>query len=862
MYAYDTETCGFHGPTVLIQYQGIDTEGVDRDRNKIKLHDVWLTPIDDTLSLIEDLMDKGVIGFNLTFDHFHLCQTYTTLLLLRDAVGGDRLPIDHIELYASLESEARDGPCLKPRHALDLMLYARKGPYQSTMERKNIIVKRVPLVLARDLQSKLDEVVELEDIYFARRKEYKEYNWDISTCKDDPNFADLTLRFKPSAALKVLAMDALGIDDPLLMKDVHAEPAPMERGFAPFATAISSAEKHWRCRWWQGQVLVKGSAWPGVIKEHISHWGHNELARRYATDDVQYTRDLYYHFRDTDDSELVIDDNDSVLACQVAASRWRGYAIDVDGIKELRDKAAVLANKAPKSPSGVYEWIEPHLSGEEKAIIGESTNKAILEALARMKEPCETCAGTGDSDGLLGILRGDTGQKQRVKECPVCTGYVGEDTCEECDGRGVVIVPTAEINNPCPDCEGTGDTTTEHPAARYAKECLDARKAQKEIENWDKLLTAGRFHASNKIIGTLSGRMAGADGLNAQGIKHDKYVREKFPLAFGGLELAGGDFMSFEVSIIEALCDDPKLREELSRCAKCKKVWPLELYASQIECPFCGEKDGNEPCRQKFHGLFAMGLKPGITYDEVVASKGTVNDYYDKGKRGGFAKFYGGNANTLVTRGLCETEEEGQAVIDWFDDTFTGSRRFSEEIHDDFCSMRQPDGIGSNVEWNDPKDYVESMVGFRRYFTVENRICKKLYDLSTNLPKNWKELKGTCVRRDREQKISGAVMSALFAAAFSIQAKNVRAAGNHRIQSTGATITKELQKRLWDMQPVGVNRWHVQPLNVHDELMTPMLPELKPKAREIVNGLLDDYKELIPLIAIGWADSLTSWADK
>ena len=356
--------------------------------------------------------------------------------------------------------------------------------------------------------------------------------------------------------------------------------------------------------------------------------------------------------------------------------------------------------------------------------------------------------------------------------------------------------------------------------------------------------------------------MYGTDGLNAQGIKHDKYIRQQFPLAHGDLVLCGGDFMSFEVSIIAALCDDEKLNEELSRCAKCKYVWPVEKYATQIDCPNCGQSDGNEPCRQKFHGLFAMGLKEGITYDEVVASKGTANDYYDKGKRGGFAKFYGGNENTLVDRGVADSIEIAISCLEWFDETFPGSRRFSEEIVADYCSMQQPDGVGSKVVWNDPKDYVESMLGFRRYFTIENRICKKLFDLANNLPKAWKEVPGVVVRRDREQKIGGAVMSALFAAAFNLQAKNMRAAGNHRIQSTGATITKELQVRLWGLQPVGVNDWCIQPLNIHDELMCPIQEHLKPEARSIVETLVQDYRYLIPLIGISWSDNLTSWADK
>jgi len=79
MIHYDTETCGLHGPTVLIQYAF--------DDGPVYLHSVWKTPIKETLELIDEFMyhEEGVNGFNLAFDHFHLCQTYTTLSLLSES---------------------------------------------------------------------------------------------------------------------------------------------------------------------------------------------------------------------------------------------------------------------------------------------------------------------------------------------------------------------------------------------------------------------------------------------------------------------------------------------------------------------------------------------------------------------------------------------------------------------------------------------------------------------------------------------------------------------------------------------------------------------------------------------------------
>ena len=85
---------------------------------------------------------------------------------------------------------------------------------------------------------------------------------------------------------------------------------------------------------------------------------------------------------------------------------------------------------------------------------------------------------------------------------------------------------------------------------------------------------------------------------------------------------------------------------------------------------------------------------------------------------------------------------------------------------------------------------------------------------------------------------------------------------NHTIQSTGATITKNLQVKLWNLQPVGVHPWHIQLLNVHDEILACILPELKEQAKGIVDQVVQDYRDLVPLISIGWSSDLKNWSEK
>jgi hypothetical protein len=835
----DTETCGLHGPVVLIQYAFDDGE--------IKLHCPWTEPVIETMKLIESFLDYTVVGFNLSFDWFHICQLYTTLSLL----DGDSEP--DIEAYALAEIQARDGLCLKPKNAFDLMLHARKGPYQSMMEREDVRIKKIPRILAQPLVDELNHRIKLKDVYFARRKDKKD-RWRIHDIKDDvgdtiPDFVDLVLAFAPSSALKVLAQDALGYDaeDITVFKDIELPESsrPVEYGYAPFALAVGKPG----LGNWNG-------AWPEKIKEHIIHWGYNRLAREYARDDVKYTRQLHYFFsaqvqgmpddqcrmlarEDKPTIELLLGgDDDSILACMVGAVRWHGYRIDIPKLKALR---TIAENKQSASKYNfnstdvTRRYLKEVLSDVEALVMSRdekiSTKGIILEEIAKWKQ---------------------------------------EEICEACGGIG------------CNKCENSGTIKTDkpHPAAVRAQEILDYRHAGKEIELYDKLLLAGRLHASFNVIGALSGRMSGADGLNPQGIKRAKEVRSCFPLAPEGYVLSGGDFSGFEVCLADAVYNDPELRKDLltkrpcKKCAKIEKKKPgtgkkinwvnndgqtVELIAHDT----CDECKGAGVESTKIHALFGQFLFPPLTYDQIYDTKGLPGeqDKYSRSKNGVFALLYGGEAYTLVTRVGVAESVANEAYQRWVNKYIVwGQAR--KKIVNMFCSMRQTGGIGSKVEWAEPAEYIESMLGFRRYFTLENEICRALFHLAEEPPKEWSRLKIKVVRRDREQSAAGAVRSALFAAAFGIQSGNMRAAANHVIQSSGAGFCKKLQCELWELQPSGVHQWHIIPMNIHDELMTPALPPVIPKIRPIIDDFIDRMRKLVPLADIDWSERLSTWADK
>jgi DNA polymerase I-like protein with 3'-5' exonuclease and polymerase domains len=457
------------------------------------------------------------------------------------------------------------------------------------------------------------------------------------------------------------------------------------------------------------------------------------------------------------------------------------------------------------------------MNDTEKVILEESTKKANLEAISKwgIGQMCPTCKG-----------KGYIGEEKAGVTCPECEGvcYVGEsEPCEKCQGG----------DPQCGCCSGTGFLKVgKHPAATRATRILAVKFAAKEIELYQKLLLAGKFHASFIVIGALSSRMAGADGLNAQGIKHTKEVRQMFPLLWPGYLLCGGDFSSFEVTIADAVCNDEALRAELI-------------------------------AGRKIHALFGMAIFPGTTYEEVKSSDGsTTNDMYTKGKQGFFGTMlYGGDHSTLVNR-LGISEEVAKVAIESFGSRFVGVKKWRKRVADSFCSMSQPGGIGTKVVWKDPADYAETMLGFRRYFTLENRIARAVFNLACKPPTHWKNCQVKVVRRDRVQTAGGAVASALYGAAFAMQAANMRAAANHEIQSPGAEITKHVQRKIWDLQPVGVNDWHVAPMNIHDEIMCVTRPDTVPAVTQVVRDSVEHFRPYVPLIGMDWCEGMNNWAEK
>lgn len=811
----DTESVGLHSMMVLLQYAEGD--------GPIVLYDIWKEPVGKTINLLEWIASNTVVGFNLAFDWFHVAKIYTIWSLL----PRDWIPEEHIHEIAMVEPLGQQGPCIKPYSACDLLLHSRKNQYQVLMAREDIRIRKVPTVLAGALAEKLEETIELDGILFARNADKDAPKWRVYDIfrhgELDADFKDVVLKFNAAGGLKFLAEYALGKTPKYHYKDVEIDPSlrPIEYGFAPTALAVASPDTDWAV-WEQEEgkaARIKGYAWPALIKRHIDHWFTREDARDYASDDIVYTRDLYEHFGKPEPG-----DDDSILATAIPVVRWHGFEVNMEGIEELLYKAKHTVANSPVSvtrPQAVRDYLQATMDPTEALFIAETTKKAKLEGINKW------------------VIEED-------EECTLCGCKMETDpTCSRCGGTGQMKAGP-------------------HPAAARAAELLGVKQAVKEIELYDKLKLAGRFHASFNIIGTMSSRMSGGDGLNAQGIKKTKEVRCNFPLTWGPTDiekfrdtlqaalqlsdskfqelwarvepnlnhkqfvLCGGDFDSFEITLADAVYNDPDLRKALI-------------------------------AGKKIHGLFGTLLFPGKTYEEVLASEGSKYDMYTMAKSGVFAMIYGGNAETLH-RNLGIPMDVAQVAYEKWGKMFPGIERARLRIIRAFCTMQQLSN--RQVVWSEPHDYCETFLGFRRYFTLENKIAKALFDLASKPPKEWKSCPAKVVRRDRLQTAGGAVASALFGAGFSIQQAVARAAANHEIQSPGGTATKRVQRLIWDLQPVGVGPLYVANMNIHDEIQCVTHPDYVDQVAEAVKIAVESYREKVPLIGMTWNKEMANWAEK
>ena len=492
-------------------------------------------------------------------------------------------------------------------------------------------------------------------------------------------------------------------------------------------------------------------------------------------------------------------DFDAEIACQVASVRMAGFDINMDKLYEgiVESQAEVdTAELNVDSPKQVKEYILEALDEMEAFIVEDGCSKKRLDFFINRytieeKEPC-------------------------------CK----DPECKRCDGVGSI---------------GPGET----PVVRRCKHIINIRNHRKRLQLYRKLEKSKAAFPSFKVIGTKSGRMSGADGLNWHGVDTSQTIREIMSLtepdgpdSEKGWVVSGGDFDSQELSVMAATMND-------------------EALAKDIETG------------RSLHAVFAEAAS-GIPYDQIMKKKsedGPESVWYGKAKSCVYALSYGASANKIAEVIGC-TQDEAEEIILKFFEKYVHMLQTRKQITESLsCLIRTDEG---RLEIRRPKQtYVDSCFNYRRAFNVEYAVIGALVESMAELAKIGRDkdspffglFKQSVIRKEEkgEQTIGGSISSAFYGATFSVQNKIIRAALNHQIQSAGRTITLRCQLNVWGLQPVGIHAFRLKIMSVHDELVVTSAPELCEAIADAMEEEINELCKKIPLLGLEWNSDVGSW---
>lgn len=735
----DTETIGLTSPLILIQYSV--------DFGKPVLWPVWQMPVSKTIKLLEAFCKHTVIAWNLSFDWFQVNKWYNIFKEYQRRFPDLEAP--DVQLMWEAEQSTPRNYCLKPKQALDLMVIARKGPYQHLMNFKPITIRGVPHILAEQLSQRIERNMHNGKIPGIKVK------WTISKNDRRPGLVDLKAQFKGSTSLKYVHTVMTG--RPHLHWGSFYDVKEYGTPFKPWGG------------YWQGEV------------RRIQEKGFTPEQLDYAYEDIIMLHDVYRAAEK--DKWLPLSpigdgyfDIDSELTALVGAARWKGYNVDQEQCKKFWKDPD---HSIPTYWQRVKPYLEKHMTGFEKLALS---------------------------------VQG----KEQAKG-------VTEETAELLSTQKAVLHKIAEWVDE--------DGVTEHPAASRAKAVLGERKANHTRLLLIYLDRAQGLFPDIKVGGTLTNRTAGGSNessgasklrgsINPTGIDKGP-IRSCFTIAWSSEVFSGGDFKAYEISIMDAVWKSDELHRELLLGKKM-----IALFGSRI-----------------FE-------KP---YDIVLASdKEGEGSMYDRAKKGFYARAYGGQVKKLSEVFRLDTEVTTRKLKD-FDAAY--------KLDGHYIELANKLRLLENWHWGKPVEYIETILGFRRYFKVEQAFAKACYD-ALEMPDDWYLLPTLYRRKEKAQTACEVIRSALFGCILSTQAKIIRVAGNFEIQSPGGELNKWLQERLWRLQPVGVSAWVIRPMNVHDELVTAHDPNLNAAMKKVIDEFIIEHRKYVPLLAMDWKENLHDWSEK
>jgi hypothetical protein len=809
----DTETAGLHGIMVKLQCE-FDNDGVN-------MMDVWLENVSKSMEAIEQIVECHVVAHNLRFDWFHISKWYNTCRWILKEYGDIR-PIDlEVKYMVEAEWQSQFGLCLKPPGATCTLLCTQRGELQTLMNRKPITVKRQPIQLRDKLMEKLEAMTaHLPQILFAKRDDPFAPRWTWSEIKEEengevvPDFVDIELKFKPSNALKDICEFKLGYKPKFKACSVvdlqgdKAIPAEFKKtGYMPFA----------RLAGWE--------SWPKQIHDYVDHWANNADANQYAHDDIPLLKLLYEHVGSPDP------DRYGTLACQIASCRLKGMEINLEEVHKqlvIQEEVIAMAPVNVDSPKQVREYIADAMDDIEALIVAKSAAKQVLEDIISEytceedEECCEHGCPRCDCKHAARIFRLDLeelkGSKPK-KEADVidwCAKIAEmEDHIERLEAAKPGMIPHGQM-----------------PVIARVREIQRTRKANKRAQVYRKLIQCkGRMYPSFNPIGAKSGRLSGADGLNFQAIGSEETMRSVFTLQDGKNVLSMGDYDSLEIIIAIVVYGDEALSKDVEGGKSLHALMACELY--------------------------------NLTYEQVMDRKGTKDDVYKKAKIVVYSLLYGSTIAGIAKK-LTLPVNVVQKAYDNFVGKYPGVAKARKGLAAKFTAISQPGGRGTEVFYEEPEKYIESMFGFRRDFSIEFELLKILFDFANEIPESWKLMPGKSIRfGDEPRAYWRHVASGLFgAAANSIQGGVIRAALNHIIQATGNHLTVGLQVNVWSLQPVGIRPFRLTLMSIHDELCVISEPEVVDEVTNMVYTTIEEQREDVPLLAMDWMSHSTSWAGK
>lgn len=795
---FDTETMGLHGPMVILQYQ------FDDDDSPV-LYNPWLEPVSKTILLIRRMVASRVVAHNITFDWAKIQSFYNAIVALAKSQGLEARPIDHLNEMVDLIYSERSAYCLKPKQAVCTLMLCQKQVGGAALAMKEIRVRKVPTVAAETVAYVLNKNTNIPEIMFANRKQNKDIPWTIAEHDDGPEWSDVLLKFAPSNRLKDIAKLVLGVEAvQKLGTDLRPDEYPAEEGYAPYCNLLDEGG-YWYTPKPKGKAQpVARKLWPLLLHDHINFWNNDPQAVKYALDDIVLLKMLFEHLGSPET------DFDSEVGCQVASVRMAGFDIDKARLAEGMLESQAEVDKAEinvDSPKQVKGYILDALDELEAFVVAEGCARKKL-------------------DHIINIF---TLEKEEECECDESTH------CLRCNSRRYV---------------GPGPM----PVVDRANHILNVRNHRKRLQLYRKLDKAQAAYPSFKVIGTKSGRMAGADGLNWHGVDSSQSIREIMSMvedhgANPDWVVSGGDFDSQELSIMAATMKDEALSDDI-RTGK------------------------------SLHAVFAEAAS-GIPYDQIMANKskdGPESVIYGKAKACVYALSYGAAEHKIAETIGC-TESEAGEIMQKFFEKYVHMLQCRKQVTENLsCLLRTDEG---RLEIRRPKQtHIDSCFGFRRAFNVEYAVIGSLVEAMADLGsrlnphtkaaclaskqselyEEWKRQR--VIRKDEkgEQTIGGAISSALYGATFSVQNKIIRAALNHQIQSAGRTITLRCQKAAWDAgQPCGIHPFAMKIMSVHDELVCTSTVETAEVVQDAVEVEIDILCKEIPLLGLEWNIDVGSW---